>query len=159
VLQPQPCQRGAGQPIKRFAAGVATVALQAISDTMAAELVRFAVGTFAALAGDLVDQRGNPVAIDQLRHEAAHGEALDLIAASQSPEQGLEMRGPMINHRFNCGHAALQSDWSSRFDLTSSIWFGYDSTGNGESDRHRGRPLGRSPATPPGMRVRTGRFE
>ena len=26
-------------------------------------------------------------------------------------------------------------------------------------NRHRGRPSGRAPATPPGMRVRTGRFE
>jgi hypothetical protein len=26
-------------------------------------------------------------------------------------------------------------------------------------DRHRGPPVGGTPATPPGMRVRTGRFE
>jgi len=25
--------------------------------------------------------------------------------------------------------------------------------------RHRGQPLGCTPATPPGMRIRTGRFE
>ncbi|TBN36491.1 hypothetical protein EYC95_24230, partial [Pseudomonas sp. BGI-2] len=28
-----------------------------------------------------------------------------------------------------------------------------------EKNRHRRRPSGRAPATPPGMRVRTGRFE
>ena len=106
--------------IDRLGAGATAIALQAVGEAMAAELCRGAAGTGHGFAGDLVDQRGDALTVDQFLHEAADGQALVRVQASQplAPvrEIGRDCAG--------CVHAALQSGWWSRFDLSSSNRFG-----------------------------------
>ena len=52
-----------------------------------------------------------------------------------------------------CGTTDVHGKSSCRFVISDN----YNSPPG--DNRHRGRPSDRSPATPPGMRVRTGRFE